>query len=192
MKKYKGLLISSIILIVVGLLGIICLGFFASGFNKGMPCRFNQYTFNNIDRHFIEEMIPHHQDAIEMSELALTMSENEELKALAEKIIDSQSREISDMTSWYKSWYGTEVPESETFDMGMMDDMTDLKILEDAEIFDREFLKQMIPHHQMAVMMASMLLSRTEHIEMQKLAQDIISTQTEEINKMSIWYSQWY
>lgn len=192
MKKYKGLLISSIILIVIGLIGIIFLGFFASGFNKGMPCRFNQNMLSDIDSHFIEEMIPHHQDAIEMSELALTKAEHEELKALAESIIDNQSREISDMTSWYRSWYGAEVSESETFDMGMMDDMTDLKALEDAEMFDKEFIEQMIPHHQMAVMMASMLLNRTEHKEMQKLAQDIISTQSEEIDKMNAWYSQWY
>jgi hypothetical protein len=57
MKKYKGLLVTSIILIVVGVIGIMCLGFFAEGFNKGMTCRFNQGTFSDIDRHFLEEMI---------------------------------------------------------------------------------------------------------------------------------------
>lgn len=195
MKKYKGLLISSVILIAIGLLGGISLGFFASVSNEGMPCcRFEQGMLSDIDRHFIEEMIPHHEDAIAMAELAITKAEHEEIRQLAANIQDSQSKEISDMTSWYKSWYATEVPESETFNMGMgmMDDMNDFKALEDAEIFDKEFIKQMIPHHQMAVMMASMLLNRTEYKEMQKLAQDIISTQTEEINKMSIWYSQWY
>ena len=40
----------------------------------------------------------------------------------------------------------------------------------------------------MAVMMASMLLNRTEQKEMQKLAQNIIKTHTEEIDKMSVWY----
>lgn len=195
MKKYKGLLITSTIFIAIGLIGILCLALFTGIFSKG-SCRgvnrFNQSMLGDIDRHFIEEMIPHHQDAVDMAELALTKAEHDELRQLAESIKDSQSREIADMTKWYKSWYGTEVPKSETFNMGMMDDMTDLADLEAAEIFDREFIQQMIPHHQMAIMMASMLLNQTEHKEMQKLAQDIISTQTEEIDKMSTWYSQWY
>lgn len=192
MKKYKGLLIASIFLIVIGLIGIICLGFFEGGFNKGIPCRLNQGRFGDIDRHFIEQMIPHHQDAVDMAKIAITKASHDELKELAESIRDSQSREISDMTSWYKSWYGTEVTEAATFEMEMMEDMTNLKALEDAEIFDKEFIEQMIPHHQMAIMMASMLLNRTDRTEMKQLAQDILNTQTEEINQMSIWYSEWY
>ena len=192
MKKYKGLLIASIILIVLGLIGIMFLGIFTGGCNKGSVCRFNQSRLSDIDRQFIEQMIPHHQDAVDMAVLALTKAEHDELKKLATSIRDSQSREIDDMASWYKSWYAAEVPESTVSGMGMMDDMTDLELLENAELFDKEFIEQMIPHHQMAIMMASMMLNRTEHIEMKKLAQDIISTQTEEINLMSTWYNKWY
>ena len=75
---------------------------------------------------------------------------------------------------------------------GMMGDETDLNLLENAKLFDKEFIEQMIPHHQMAIMMASMMLNRTEREEMKKLAQDIIRTQTEEIDQMSAWYSDWY
>jgi len=195
MKNHKGLLIASAILIAIGLIGIMGLGLFTGSFSKG-SCRgfnrFNQSMLGDIDRHFIQEMIPHHQDAVDMAELALTKAEHDELRQLAESIKDNQSREINDMASWYKSWYGTDVPDSTTFGMGMMDDMTDLADLEDAEIFDKKFIQQMIPHHQTAIMMASMLLNQTKHKEMQELAQDIITTQTEEINKMSAWYSQWY
>lgn len=192
MKKYRGLLISSIILIIIGLSGTIYLGFFTNGSNKGMPCGLNKGIVSNIDRHFIEQMIPHHEDAIEMSKLALSRSQHKEIKELAEKIIENQSREINDMTSWYKSWYGTDVPETTTFGMGMMDEMTDLKALEDSEDFDKEFIRQMIPHHQMAVMMASMLLRSSERSEMQNLARNIIENQTEEINLMGNLYNKWY
>lgn len=192
MKKYKGLLIASIILIVLGLIGIMCLGLFTGGFNQRSFSGFNQSMLSDIDRHFIEEMIPHHQDAVDMSELALTKAEHEKLKQLAESIRDNQLREINDMASWYKSWYGSEVPESSIGNMGMMEDMTDLKSLESAELFDKEFIEQMIPHHQMAIMMASMMLNRTDRAEMKKLAQDIIRTQREEIDQMSAWYSEWY
>ncbi|MCL5072208.1 MAG: DUF305 domain-containing protein [Actinobacteria bacterium] len=192
MKKYKGLLIASIILIVIGLTGIMALGLSTGGCNKGSVCRFNQSMLSDIDRHFIEEMIPHHQDAVDMAELAITKAEHDELKQLAESIKDSQLKEIGNMASWYKSWYGTQVPESTVGGMGMMNYMTDLKSLESAEQFDKEFIEQMIPHHRMAIMMVSMLINRTEHSEMKKLAQDIIKTQTEEINQMSVWYNEWY
>ncbi|MGM0365010.1 MAG: DUF305 domain-containing protein [Actinomycetota bacterium] len=192
MKKYKGLLVISLMLIAVGLIGIMSLGLITGGFSQGPVCRFNQGIMSDIDRHFIEEMIPHHEDAVHMAELALTKAEHEELKQLSENIRDNQSREIEDMRSWYKSWYGTEVPESAIEGMGIMGDMTDLKSLENAELFDREFIEQMIPHHQTAIMMASMLLNRTEHEEMKKLAKDIIRTQTKEINQMSQWYTEWY
>lgn len=71
----------------------------------------------DLDRRFIEDMIPHHEDAILMAELALAKSDNEELIKLAENIKREQSREIDEMRSWYKLWYGTDVSES-TIEMG--------------------------------------------------------------------------
>ena len=60
------------------------------------------------DRMFIEQMIPHHQDAIDMANLALVRAEHPEIRQLAENIIRDQSREISRMRSWYTGlvWHG--------------------------------------------------------------------------------------
>ena len=196
MKKNKGILIISIIFIAVGLIGIVSLNLLSGVFTQRSAFGFAPGMMGDIDRHFIEQMIPHHEDAVLMAELALTKADHEELKKLAENIKRDQSREIGEMRSWYKSWYDTDVPES-VFEMGgmgqgMMGDETDLESLENAKLFDKEFIEQMIPHHQMAIMMASMMLRGTEREEMKKLAQDIIRTQTEEINQMSTWYSDWY
>lgn len=49
----------------------------------------------------------------------------------------------------------------------------------------------MIPHHQMAVMMASMLKGGTNRSEMRQLADDIITSQTNEIDKMREWLKKW-
>ena len=65
----------------------------------------------SVERHFLEQMIPHHEDAVAMAELALTRAEHPELKQLAETIIRDQTREIDQMSSWYKAWYGIEAPE---------------------------------------------------------------------------------
>jgi len=67
----------------------------------------------------------------------------------------------------------------------------DIDALKNATDFDKEFIEQMIPHHQMAVMMASMLKNGTNRPEMQKLADDIIAAQTREIDQMRAWLKTW-
>ena len=191
--KNKGILISSIIFIVIGLIGIMSLNLLSGVFTQRSFFRSAANMMGDLDRHFIEEMIPHHEDAVLMAELALAKSDNEEIIKLAENIKREQSREIEEMRSWYKLWYGTDVPESTSgMSQGMMGGGTDLESLENAEVFEKEFIEQMIPHHQMALMMVSMMLQGTEHEEMQKLAEDIVRTQTEEINQMRAWYNEWY
>jgi uncharacterized protein (DUF305 family) len=168
--------------------------------------RTSQNTTQNsdiLDAHFIEQMIPHHEDAITMAKLAITKAVRTEVRQLAENIIASQGKEISQMKDWYKSWFGEEVPSGirtmnqhgmmggSSMHMGMMGDTTDITRLENAKDFDREFVEEMIPHHQMAVMMANMLKNGTQRVEMKKLANDIITAQTKEINQMRGWYSDW-
>jgi uncharacterized protein (DUF305 family) len=155
---------------------------------------------DNMDQHFIEQMIPHHEDAIAMADVALTKAEHIEIKQLSENIKSSQSREIEFMKNWYKDWFGKEftfVPVASAHNvgmmqMGMMGNDTDLKRFESAQPFDKAFIEEMIPHHQMAVMMAQMLEKTTQRQEMKSLAHDIIDAQTIEIEQMRSWYSQWY
>src|SRR3989338_8321176 len=98
-----------------------------------------------IDPHFIEQMIPHHEDAITMANLALTRAEHPEIKTLANDIIKTQSEEIDQMKQWYKSWFGNEVQnknssmgQSMGMHVGMMGNETDTKTLENAKPFDKE------------------------------------------------------
>jgi uncharacterized protein (DUF305 family) len=65
-------------------------------------------------------------------------------------------------------------------------------MLMNAADIDKAFIEEMIPHHRMAVMMANMLATRTTRPEMKKLAQDIITAQTKEIEMMQAWYQSWY
>jgi uncharacterized protein (DUF305 family) len=161
-------------------------------------------TSNGIDAHFIEQMIPHHEDAITMAKLAQTKAQRPEVKELANNIIDSQGKEINQMKDWYKTWFSKEVPQdnqvmnqhgmmgtSNSTHMGMMGDASDMTNLEKSTDFDRAFVEEMIPHHQMAVMMASMLKNGTERPEMKKLTDDIIAAQTKEIDQMRQWLKNW-
>lgn len=68
----------------------------------------------------------------------------------------------------------------------------DLNALTNATDFDREFIEQMIPHHQMAIMMSTMVASGATHPETRDLARSIIRSQSAEINQMQQWYQAWY
>jgi uncharacterized protein (DUF305 family) len=150
----------------------------------------NSMMSGDIDQHFITQMIPHHDGAIAMAKLALERSSNEDVLTLAKNIIEAQERENTDMRSWYQTWFGSDVSPSNSSGMMHMDSMEgDIDVLSSvsAESFDREFLEQMIPHHEMAIMMANMLLSGTERAEMKQLGENIINSQSSEIELMRGW-----
>jgi len=147
----------------------------------------------NIDQHFIMQMIPHHEGAIEMAKIALQKSARPEVKTLANAIIEAQTKEIDDMTTWYQAWFDSAPPHmSGMMHMdGMSGDTSRLAAASAAE-FDREFLSQMIPHHEMAIMMAQMLKATTGRAEMKQLGENIISSQSAEITTMRGWLQEWY
>lgn len=161
----------------------------------------NPKVASTIDKHFIEQMIPHHEGAIAMANLALKKAKNPEIKTLATAIIDAQTTEIQSMNGWYKDWFGSTVSKVSTgimgggmmFQSGMhMGGQEDMTALENASDFDKAFIEEMIPHHQLAIMMANMLQSGTNRPEMKQLAKNIISSQSKEIQQMQAWYTQWY
>jgi uncharacterized protein (DUF305 family) len=97
------------------------------------------------------------------------------------------------MNGWYQDWFGSTVPKVSTGMMGggmmsqngmHMGGQEDMTTLENASDFDKAFIEEMIPHHQLAIMMANMLQSGTNRPEMQQLAKNIISSQSKEIQQM--------
>lgn len=188
---------------VIGLLvGIIITGFTAGysvnhgyhGMMRMMGVNSGYMKSASVDKHFIEQMIPHHESAIEMAKLALEKSKHQEVKTLANNIITSQTAEINTMRQWYKEWYGRDVPAVSSNAMWggrMMNSQASAADLSAASDFDEAFLSQMIVHHQMAVMMANMLDISTNRTEMKKLASDIIAAQSKEIDDMESWQQQW-
>lgn len=208
MKKENNKFLYLLAGILTGAIGVWILGYSNPNifrFPTGTMKTENIVSQNSdaIDAHFIEQMIPHHEDAVTMSKIALEKSQREEVKELAENIISAQSKEINDMKSWYKEWFNRELPtgsevmqhhgmmSGSSMHMGMMGNEMDIESLENSEDFDREFIEQMIPHHQMAVMMANMLKNSTEREEMKTLADNIINSQTSEIELMRAWLSDW-
>jgi uncharacterized protein (DUF305 family) len=134
--------------------------------------------YSAADISFAEMMIPHHEQAIVMSEIALTNSSSEEILVLAQEIKDAQSPEIVQM----KNWTGVN---SSTHMGHMMDGMlseSQIQQLRDSEgaIFDRLFLEGMIAHHEGAITMAQKV-TESENEEVAALAAAIIEAQEKEI-----------
>lgn len=180
-------------LLIVGVLGLAFVTSTAATDDRTSPAEPGRAS--GADAMFIEQMIPHHDDAIAMAELAADEAEHGELRELAADIARNQSEENERMRGWYEDWFGGEVPEGGVgTGMGgpMMGGQTDLDELADAEPFDRVFIEQMIPHHRMGIMMAQMIRSRTAKPELRELADDIIESQSEEIDRMLEWYAEWY
>lgn len=157
----------------------------------------------DYDLRFIDGMAIHHQGAVVMAEEALTKAQHPELKKLAQDIIAAQKLEISQMQTWRKDWYpqADSTPMAYHAQMGHMMAMTDeqkqgmMMSMDlgsaDAE-FDLRFIQAMLPHHEGALVMAKDALSKSQRPEIKKLAQDILTSQQQEIEQMKQWRKDWY
>ena len=137
--------------------------------------------FSPTDIAFAEMMIPHHEQAIEMSELALMNSTNPEVLELAQEIKSSQAPEIELMASW--SGVKSSTHAGHTMD-GMLseDELNALRAATGAE-FDRLFLQGMIKHHQGAIEMA-MDVKNSNSVVVADLSAAIVKQQEIEVTRM--------
>jgi uncharacterized protein (DUF305 family) len=162
---------------------------------------------NETDRAFVREMIPHHQMATEMAEMAMMDSEHAKLRRLAKKIIRAQSAEIRTMKGIAEDLGVTpaEMPmDGEMSDQTMRDLKTlgvtedesgmnmDMHELHGAKPFDRMFIDMMVAHHQGAIRMARAELGDGENRRLRKIARAIVRDQKKEIRTMNRWREAWY
>ncbi|HET9138375.1 DUF305 domain-containing protein, partial [Actinophytocola sp.] len=149
-------------------------------------------AFNAADIAFATDMIPHHQQALEMAQIADTRATNPQVKALAARIRGAQDPEIATMSGWLREW-GQPVPSSSpgmghgqhSGMPGMMNDqeMADLMAASGKD-FDRTFLEMMIRHHQGAIEMCGTHQQRGQHPQAKQLAEKIAADQAAEVAHM--------
>ncbi|MCA1728389.1 MAG: DUF305 domain-containing protein [Actinobacteria bacterium] len=146
------------------------------------------------DERFIDAMVPHHQGAIDMAQVALQNAQHPEIQQLAQNIIADQQAEIDELKSIKQQEYGTsEVPmEMSSDEMKMMGTMQDPSELANEDPFDKAFIDAMIPHHESAIEMAQVAQENTDDPEIRKLAQGIVDAQQAEIQEMTDWRAEWY
>jgi uncharacterized protein (DUF305 family) len=149
------------------------------------------------DGAFVAGMVPHHEAAIEMAELAEEQGQHPEIVRLAAEIISAQEAEIEELEADYEGIFGEPLAEGAGHGtLGLDEEMSgmamDAASLDGAEPFDRHFIDMMIPHHQGAIRMARVELERGEDGELQEIATAIIAAQSREIDQMNEWRERWY
>jgi uncharacterized protein (DUF305 family) len=139
------------------------------------------------DVEFAQMMIPHHEQAIEMADLALQNdSASADVKALATQIKAAQDPEIKLMQVWLGRWGASQSSGPMGHGSGGMMTDEDMSSLKDANgsDFDRRWLTGMIDHHQGAVTMAQDVLATTDHAGVKEMATAIVEAQQNEIATM--------
>lgn len=155
---------------------------------------------NDADVEFAQMMIPHHQQAIAMAEIAVDRAQRAEVTSLAEQIRTAQGPEITQLTGFLTAW-GASVPTTTGVSAGMNDSgmtgmngptmpgmMTDAQMNElrnaSGAAFDTMFLQMMIEHHRGAVTDAQREVDNGSNPEATQLATKIVADQTAEIGRM--------
>ena len=147
---------------------------------------------------FAQLMIPHHEQAVQMADLAEKFASSAQVKAMATQIKGAQTPEIERMTTWLTSWgQPTVMPSSSDGSMGGMDmggmsadsglmSDNDINVLSQARgtAFDRTWLLMMIAHHQSAIAMAEEVLATTTNPDVKDLATAIQAGQGTEVSTM--------
>ena len=124
---------------------------------------------------FIANMIPHHEEAVTTANIILQKSQNAQLKILAQGIVQDQTAEITEMNGRLSKRYSN--VRIATNYTPMMRDLTQLT----GDVLDRTFMEDMIKHHQGAIDMAQKVLTLSPRPEVAQLANNIITSQTQQI-----------
>jgi uncharacterized protein (DUF305 family) len=154
-------------------------------------------TGSDADITFAQLMIPHHEQAVQMADIALQRATSPEVTDLATQIKAAQDPEIQQMRGWLQQWGapeqmdGVDGMDHGDMDMGgqtaggMMSD-EDMGALMDASgaDFDRMWLTMMIAHHEGAIEMAEQVKAQSTTPDVTALADAIVAGQTTEIDTM--------
>ena len=156
-----------------------------------------QTSHNAMDTQFAQQMIVHHEGAVEMAQLAQERAATPQVQDLAGQIEAAQGPEIELMHTWLQAWGEPPAPEDDMADMGhgdmgttmQMEGMTQQEAMAELEShsgqeFDRRFLELMIEHHRGAILMAEGALAEGQDPQAQELAQQVVADQEAEIDVM--------
>ncbi len=144
-------------------------------------------TANAADVKYVQDMIVHHQQALDMTLMVASRATSAKVKSLAARIKDTQGPEIQFMRTWLQE-QGQRIPDHHSAHEGMpgmaTPEQLDRLKAASGQAFDEQFLQLMTAHHEGAIKMSEQVLAGGSHIRIEELANDIAVTQLAEIRRM--------
>jgi uncharacterized protein (DUF305 family) len=128
-----------------------------------------------LEQTFLGNMISHHAAAVAMAQLELARGTHPQAKTLARQIITDQNSEITEMTTWLQQWYGLTPQQAQQKapatvraltnqrHTGLQSMQSRLAAVPAGPGFDQAFLTAMIPHHEMAILIAGAVPGHATH-----------------------------
>ena len=144
---------------------------------------------NETDMAFVTEMIPHHERGVDAADLARTRSKHPQIKRSAQDLLQFQSTELASMRVVRDVLGKAGV---EAGDLGVPRTQLDLRDLRNATDFDRAYIDQMIPHHELAIRMARPEREQGIHADLRRTATDVSDLARFQIRQMKRWRRAWY
>jgi uncharacterized protein (DUF305 family) len=186
---------TGVLLAIIALLGATVISFAVNRDgdhmdNNGMGGHMGNHStgtssYTGADIMFLQMMIPHHQQAVDISNLAMKTSKDSELLALAKKIAADQTSEIAMMKAWLKdAGAGTDMGHSMEGMGGMLND-AELSALntESGTKFDLLWLKGMTGHHDGAIHMTTMIRDASNP-DIKAFGEKVVADQSAQIEQM--------
>lgn len=146
----------------------------------------NMKSMNDPDHDFAMMMKHHHLAANEMAEAELLHGHHTEVKSLARKMLNEQTKDIQEFDNFLNSTPAENKPGNDKFHketMQMMNDMP-MNMNQTSSDVDEQFISMMIPHHEQAVHMTNMYLKYAKKPEIKTLANKILKAQEKEIKDL--------
>jgi uncharacterized protein (DUF305 family) len=162
-----------------------------AGMEHGSSGQSPAATGKDLDKAFVQGMVPHHQAAIDMAKVEVSKGKDPRVKELAQAIISDQTREQTEMDQIAKQNFGLTPSRSmsghtgELMGVSITMDMSKMGSEVDAASNpDQTFLRLMIPHHATAIVMADEEARNGADERLKSMAGNIVAAQGKEIGQM--------
>ncbi|MDQ9170060.1 DUF305 domain-containing protein [Oxalobacteraceae bacterium R-40] len=150
-----------------------------------------------FDHQFLDTMSMHHARGIQMAELVKDHAAHDELKQIAQKMIDDEQKDIKQLQQMKEQWYAGKGDATNSRMRGMREsvqnhdkNMDKLRAAKD-EKFDLMFIDMMSRHHTNGIRMAQQAISKAEHQEVKEFAKQIVEKQNQEKSEMAKMKKSW-
>lgn len=151
-------------------------------------------TGSDVSETWARKMIPHHQGALDMSEIVRGETQDADIRRMAQKTLDMQTKDISELRSWLETQAGAAPGAASTVEGGGEQPfaaaeakMKDAMMAAMGVNVDQTWARKMIAHHQGALDMANIVFRESQDVEIRRMAQKTIDMQTADIGELKTW-----